>query len=231
VHAYREENYLKAIYQLCQAGEKAFVSEVAYTLGIKPPSVLEKVKVLVKKGLVTYYKTTGALLTSEGEKRAIEIIRRHRIWETYLFKELKFNWTEVHELAEQLEHISSQKLIDRVFEKCGRPAYDPHGDPIPDVFGNLPLSSRRPLLNSVKGCKCIVLGVSKHTKGFLSFISSLPLSLNDKVTVEEVIPFDNTIVIKGKNSKKLHISEKVSQHILVACTKSSCRCKVSMLDN
>jgi DtxR family Mn-dependent transcriptional regulator len=106
--SYREENYLKAIYQISQAEKEAVVTitEIAHVLDVKPPSVLEKLNILVKKGLITYNKVDGAVLTKAGKELAVNIVRRHRIWETYLFKQLKFSWSEVHEIAEQLEQIN-----------------------------------------------------------------------------------------------------------------------------
>src|ERR1044071_9020763 len=130
------ENYLKTIYNL-SADSKAAVGnfKLAEKLGIKPASVTESLKKLHTLKYVVYEKSYGTRLTAVGAKLALDIIRRHRIWETYLAKELGFGWHEVHEIAEELEHVKNDKLINKLSEILGNPNYDPHGDPIPDEKG------------------------------------------------------------------------------------------------
>jgi DtxR family Mn-dependent transcriptional regulator len=224
---YREENYLKAIYQLANHDKSKSVSptDIANWLEVKPPTVLEKLGILVKKEYVTYNKFDGAKLTSSGKEIALNIVRRHRIWETYLYKQLKFSWSEVHEIAEQLEHINSDKLIDRIYDVIGKPDFDPHGDPIPNKQGKLPKSDRRPLSKSIKGCKCVVLGVSEHSEVFLNYLTEMNISLNDILTVEQINSYDNSLKLSAKTKEPILISEKSAQQILVQCLKPNCGCK------
>ncbi|MCD6017390.1 MAG: metal-dependent transcriptional regulator [Bacteroidetes bacterium] len=224
---YREENYLKAIYQLANHDKTRPVSptDIANWLEVKPPTVLEKLAILVKKEYVTYNKFDGAKLTPKGNEVALNIVRRHRIWETYLYKQLKFSWTEVHEIAEQLEHINSDKLIDRIYDVIGNPDFDPHGDPIPNKQGKLPKSDRRPLSQSIKGCKCVVLGVSEHSEVFLNYLTELNISLNDKLIVEQINSYDDTLKLGNKTKEAILMSSKAAQQILVQCLKPNCTCK------
>lgn len=224
---YREENYLKAIYQLANHDKTKSVSptDIANWLEVKPPTVLEKLAILVKKEFVTYNKFDGAKLTQKGSEVALNIVRRHRIWETYLYKQLKFSWSEVHEIAEQLEHINSDKLIDRIYDVIGNPDFDPHGDPIPNKLGKLPKSDRRPLSQSIKGCKCVVLGVSEHSEVFLNYLTELNISLNDKLTVEQINSYDETFKLGNKTKEPILMSSKAAQQILVQCLKPNCACK------
>jgi DtxR family Mn-dependent transcriptional regulator len=223
-----DEKYLKAIYQisLAENKSKATISELAYYLDLKPPSVLERLKTLQAEKLITYKKTSGILLSKTGHKEALNVIRKHRIWETFLNKVCKFGWNEVHELAEQLQNVNSEKLIDRIYTLSGEPKFDPHGDPIPDKTGKLPVSERRPLLNSAEGCKCVVLGVNEDSADFLNYLTELKIGLNDKLTVEKIFAFDGSIKVKYKNNEKTAIlSSKVAEKILVTCTKPGCACK------
>lgn len=224
---YREENYLKAIYQLSNHDKTKIVSatEIAICLEIKPPTVLEKLAILVKKGYVTYNKFDGAKLSQTGKEIAINIVRRHRIWETYLYKQLKFSWSEVHEIAEQLEHVNSDKLIDRIYDVIGNPDFDPHGDPIPNKQGKLPKSDRRPLSQSLKGCRCIILGVSEHSEVFLNYLTELKIGLNDKITVEQINAYDDSLKLLTKNKELVLITSKAAKQILVNCIKPNCDCK------
>ncbi len=224
---YREENYLKAIYQLSDNNGKEIVSptDIAHWLEVKPPTVLEKLAILVKKEYITYNKFDGAKLTKTGKEIALNIVRRHRIWETYLYKQLKFSWSEVHEIAEQLEHVNSDKLMDRIYDMIGNPDFDPHGDPIPNKQGKLPKSDRRPLSKSIKGCKCVVLGVSEHSEVFLNYLTELHIGLNDKLTVEQVNSYDDSLKLNTKNKEIVLMSSKAAQQILVHCLKPGCACK------
>lgn len=223
---YREENYLKAIYQLNDQGKSTIVTatEIAHWLEVKPPTVLEKLNILTKKGYITYNKYEGAKLTHSGKEIALNIIRRHRIWETYLYKQLQFSWSEVHEIAEQLEHVDSDKLLDKIYTIMGKPDFDPHGDPIPNKQGKFPKSNRRPLSESVKGCKCVVLGVSEHSEVFLNYLTELKIGLNDKLTVEQIHSYDNSLKLTTKNKEVIIMSEKAASQILVQCLKSNCNC-------
>lgn len=225
--SFTEENYLKAIYQLSMAnkGQAVSATHIANWLALKPPTVLEKLHVLSGKALIKYNKAEGAELTKKGHEIAINIVRRHRIWETYLYKQLNFTWSEVHEIAEQLEHVNSDKLIDKIYNLLGNPEFDPHGDPIPNKQGQLPKSERRPLSASVKGCKCLVLGVSLHSEVFLNYLSEQHIALNEVLVVDQLIAFDDSIKVYNKHKASIIISAKASQHLQVTCIKPNCACK------
>lgn len=223
-----DEKYLKAIYQLSlsEKGKKAGITDLAYTLDLKPPTIHERLKILQQSKLITYKKTAGIHLTRTGEKEALVVIRKHRIWETFLHKVCKFGWSEVHELAEQLQHVNSEKLIDRIYSLSGEPKFDPHGDPIPDKSGALPVSHRRPLLNSVEGCKCIVVGVNEDSPDFLNYLTEINIGLNEKLLVERIFLFDGSLKVAFKNFQSTVLSSKVAEKILVTCVKSGCSCKI-----
>lgn len=222
-----DEKYLKAIYQISldEKGRKPTLSDLAWYLELKPPTVLERINVLQKEKLVSYTKLSGIQLTKTGHKEALNVVRRHRIWETFLNKVCKFGWNEVHELAEQLQNVNSEKLIDRIYKLSGEPRFDPHGDPIPDKSGNVPVSVRRPLANSIEGCKCLVLGVIEDSAEFLNYLTELNIGLNDKLQVEKIFSFDGSVKVKYKSSESAVLSSKVAEKILVTCTKPGCLCK------
>src|SRR4051812_16175256 len=220
----KEENYLKAIYQLgvIDKGSVASATALAHWLALKPPTVLEKLSTLTAKGLIKYNRTDGATLTKKGFEIAINIVRRHRIWETYLYKQLNFTWSEVHEIAEQLEHVNSDKLIDKIYSILGNPEFDPHGDPIPDKQGLLPKSDRRPLSKSVKGCRCVMLGVTEHSEVFLNHLTDLNIALNDKLIVEQIIAYDGSMRLLNHKKQSVLISAKAAEQVLVSCLKPNC---------
>jgi DtxR family transcriptional regulator, Mn-dependent transcriptional regulator len=224
-----DEKYLRAIYQVSSSEkqEKVTISELAYYLDLKPPTVLERLKILKKDKLVTYHKSNGVVLTKTGYKEALDVIRKHRVWETFLVKVCKFGWGEVHDLAEQLQNINSEKLIDRIFTLSGEPKFDPHGDPIPDKEGRLPARKQRPLLNSINGCRCIVLGVNEDSADFLNYLTEMKIGLNDKLLVDKLYAFDGSVKVKYKNNQEAVLSSKVAEKILVTCTKPGCACKTT----
>jgi DtxR family Mn-dependent transcriptional regulator len=227
MYSHTEENYLKAIYQLgaAEKGKVVTATDLANWLALKPPTVLEKLQTLTARKLITYNRKEGAGLTRTGYDIAINVVRRHRIWETYLYRQLKFSWSEVHEIAEQLEHVCSDKLIDKIYAILNYPEFDPHGDPIPNQQGILPVSVRRPLSKSVKGCKCIVLGVSEYSEAFLNYLTDLKIALNDKLMVEEIISYDETIKVSNKHKEIVLISAKAAGQLQVSCIKPNCGCK------
>lgn len=227
MYSHTEENYLKAIYQLgaAEKGKVVTATDLANWLALKPPTVLEKLQTLTARKLITYNRKEGAGLTRTGYDIAINVVRRHRIWETYLYRQLKFSWSEVHEIAEQLEHVCSDKLIDKIYAILNYPEFDPHGDPIPNQQGILPVSVRRPLSKSIKGCKCIVLGVSEYSEAFLNYLTDLKIALNDKLMVEEIISYDETIKVSNKHKEIVLISAKAAGQLQVSCIKPNCGCK------
>ena len=222
-----DDNYLKAIYHLRYSENEKLVSPtmVANELLIKPPSVLEKLKSLSTRKYLTYSKESGIVLSKTGKEIAINVIRRHRIWETYLHKHLGFNWSEVHEAAEDLEHVRNEKLIDKIYEVLGNPEFDPHGDPIPNKQGVFPKSERRLLSSSITGCKVIVVGVNEHSDSFLKYLSEINLNLNDKFTIQKIIEYDGSVQLKNKKNEFIQISKLIADKIMVRCEKANCECK------
>ena len=210
------ENYLKSIYHL-SSGNSTVVSnkQLAVQLNVIPATVTEALKKLDEMGFVSYEKSYGTRLTQKGIKQAVIIIRRHRIWETYLAKELDFGWDEVHELAEQLEHISSKKLIEKLAIKLGNPLFDPHGDPIPDANGKfhkvefIKLSEARP------GRTYVLTGVADHSTAFLKFLDKHGLRIGLRIKIREIEEFDQTFHVTLQNEHQLVLSLMAAKNLLV----------------
>lgn len=222
-----DEKYLRAIYQISRSENKgkATLSDLAYYMGLKPPTVLERLKILQQAKLISYDKKKGISLSKTGEREALNVVRKHRIWETFLHKVCKFNWSEVHELAEQLQSVESGKLIERIYQLSGEPQFDPHGDPIPTKEGVLPASERRPLLQSVEGCRCTVMGVNEDSAEFLNYLSELNIGLNEKLLIEKIFAFDGTLKVRYKTTETALLSSKVAEKIMVSCNRPGCLCR------
>lgn len=211
------ENYLKCIYSLQTDNENQGVStnSIAEKLETQAPSVTDMLKKLKSKGLVDYRKYQGARLTDEGQRIAVAIIRRHRLWEVFLVDQLHFKWDEVHEIAEQLEHVDSEALTERLDSFLGHPKFDPHGDPIPDKNGVLnPLSQRFSLHSLSEGEVGVIVGVNDSDDEFLKYLDSMKLTLGVKVEVVKHYAFDHSTVIKTQSGER-HISESVAKNILL----------------
>jgi len=212
------ENYLKTIYNL-SSGKTSVVSnqKLADKLGISPGTVTEALRKLHELKLVIYEKSYGSRLTTQGTKEALAIIRRHRIWETYLAKELGFAWHEVHEIAEELEHIKNDKLINKLAEIMGNPVFDPHGDPIPDAKGKIRKSIFIKLSEGkVKG-DYTVMGVTDHSTTFLKYLEKHRLIIGAELHIKAIEDFDNSILLTCKG-KDISISAKAGESIIVeAC--------------
>ena len=210
-----EENYLKAILKL-SGKKKAAVSTnaIAEELETKASSVTDMIKKLTDKKLVNYQKYNGTSLTKKGHEIAVHIVRKHRLWEVFLVKKLNFQWDEVHEIAEQLEHIKSPKLVEHLDAFLGFPQYDPHGDPIPSKNGDFPKSFSAPLIDLPEGNKGQVVGVSQDNPSFLQYLDKLEIHLGSKIQVIEKIEFDQSLEIKI-NGKATHISPELAKNILI----------------
>jgi DtxR family transcriptional regulator, Mn-dependent transcriptional regulator len=212
-----EENYIKAIFtiNISNAGTGASTNELSAYLNNKAGSVTDMLKKLSEKKLIHYEKYKSVLLTAKGHRLALDIVRKHRLWEVFLMEKLKFRWDEVHDIAEQLEHIKSDELVRRLDDYLGRPRFDPHGDPIPDAKGQLStITSRRLSTFKDKG-KYVFTGVAEHSKSFLQHLTSIGLKIGDDILVEEVNEFDNSLRVKINNSERRFLSDRVSANILV----------------
>ncbi len=210
-----EENYIKSIYHLATNSVKGIsTNAIAKKLETKASSVTDMLKKLSDKGLVVYKKYQGVTLTEFGIKTAVNIIRKHRLWEVFLVEKLNFSWDEVHEVAEQLEHIKSPKLIDELDVFLGFPKQDPHGDPIPDKEGNFKPIDKRLLTTLSENEKGICVGVNDSSSGFLQFLDKQGISLGVSIEVVEKEPFDGSLVIKV-NNKVLSISNKIASNLYI----------------
>ena len=209
------ENYLKNIYHL-SSDNKAVVGnfQLAKKLNIQPASVTESLRKLHELKYVIYEKSYGTRLTSVGVKMALEIVRRHRIWETYLAKELGFGWDEVHEIAEELEHIKNDKLINKLSEILGNPTHDPHGDPIPDAKGKLKKENFVNLKDCRPGKWYKIMGVSDHSTIFLKFLEKNKLVIGAEIFLKAVEDFDRSLILTLNNVQVI-ISPKVAENIVV----------------
>ena len=210
-----EENYLKAILSInLNKNSAASTNEIANTLNTSAASVTEMVKKLQDKNLVIYEKYKGVNLSSNGRKKAIEILRKHRLWETFLVKKLGFNWSEVHDVAEQLEHIKSKKLTDKLNRFLNYPKFDPHGEPIPTKNGIIPTTNRITLSEMPVNSKGIIMGVSLDNKEFLEYLTKLNISIGSKVYAIDRISFDQSMKIKI-NTTIEYISKEIAQNVLI----------------
>lgn len=210
-----EENYLKAIFSLSLASQKAVsTNSIAQKLSTKASSVTDMVRKLSDKSLVNYVKYQGVSLTDDGKQVAVRIIRKHRLWEVFLVKHLDFSWDEVHDVAEQLEHVKSLKLIKKLDAYLEYPAYDPHGDPIPDEDGNIAHHTDVMLSSMQENEECIILGVKDSASTFLKYLDSSGIKLGSKVLVLHKEDFDNSMKIKI-NDLELSISNQISKNLFV----------------
>jgi DtxR family Mn-dependent transcriptional regulator len=210
-----EENYLKIIFHLEQREEgPALTTDIARIIGLKAASVSEMLKKLSARKLITYQKYQGVKLTPVGRKKAVSIVRKHRLWEVFLLQQLGFAWDEVHDMAEQLEHIDSDELINRLDKYLGNPKFDPHGDPIPDKDGKIVNHRCLPLSEAKAGRKYILAGVSNHSNLFLRHLSELGFRLNDTIKVHSVMDYDRSLMIRI-HSKSFVITHQVASQLKV----------------
>ncbi|MFT4203642.1 MAG: metal-dependent transcriptional regulator [Chitinophagaceae bacterium] len=194
--SHTEENYLKVIYVLeRETSGKIPNLSIAEKLDINPATVTEMLKKLQEKKLIDYNRIAGASLSKQGNLHALRIIRKHRLWETFLEEKLHFNWDEVHDIAEQLEHIDSDKLVDKLDEHLGFPKFDPHGDPIPDAQGRIPETNYVALANVKKLGKYRLDAVSNASKLFLQYLDKIHLNIHDEIEVKEILEFDKSLVV------------------------------------
>ena len=210
-----EENYLKAIYHLETDSKKGIsTNAIAKSLATKASSVTDMVKKLSDKKVVLYKKYQGVTLTELGLKTAANIVRKHRLWEVFLVQKLNFSWDEVHEVAEQLEHIKSAKLINQLDALLGFPKYDPHGDPIPDKDGNLSKIDKILLSTLLKNESGVCVGVDDSSSEFLQFLDKKGITLGKQITVLEKEDFDDSLSI-GIEGEKLSISNKIANNLYI----------------
>lgn len=214
-----EERYLKAIYKIAQKkGNPVSTNDLAEELSTSAASVTDMIKKLFEKKLVDYQRYQGSLLTQEGGRVATILVRKHRLWESFLVDKLGFGWGEVHELAEQLEHIQSDQLIDRLEEFLDFPRFDPHGDPIPDRSGRFTLRTQQPLFSLCMGEVAEVVGVAIHDSQFLGFLGEMRIEIGTRFEVLEKFDYDGSMRIQIDDHQPTLISPIIAKNIYVKKT-------------
>lgn len=210
-----EENYLKAIYHLQNEIDVAVsTNELSTFLNTKASSVTDMLKKLSEKSLVFYKKYQGVKLSAEGKSRALKVIRKHRLWEVFLVEKLNFNWDEVHDIAEQLEHIQSEQLTDKLDAFLDYPKRDPHGDPIPNHKGEFTVANKALLSDLDLGEEGLCIGVKDSSSDFLNYLDKQGISLGKTLKIEDKEKFDHSILISF-DDKTLRVSEQIAQNLYI----------------
>lgn len=211
-----EENYLKTIYHLlADENETANTNAIAARLETKPSSVSDMLKKLHVKGLIQYEKYKEPILTSDGEMKALGIIRKHRLWEYFLHEKLHLSWDKVHDIAEQLEHIQSTILVEKLDQYLGHPEFDPHGDPIPQKDGKFTQLDQCPLSDVEIGKAVKISGLRNHETDFLQYLNDIKIEIGTSIKVLDIVRFDKSMTISVNESHKIIISNEVAQNLLV----------------
>ena len=215
-YSYTEENYLKSIYHLCDAtiGNYTSTNHIATYMKIKPATVTNMLQKLKEKKLITYKPYSKVTLNKSGKLVALQVIRKHRLWEVFLVKKLAFTWDQVHDVAEQLEHIQSAELIEKLDAFLQYPNIDPHGDPIPNADGELIQIPTKKLSEIKIGQSCKVVAVADSSIELLRYLSEINIELGTKIILKNKIEIADTIIIKTQN-KIIHISLKIANKISV----------------
>lgn len=216
VLTYSEENYLKAIFHLSEEGKKGVsTNDISGEMKTRPASVSDMLRKLGDKKVIEYKKYYGVHITEDGKKLALQTIRKHRLWEVFLVEKLNFSWDEVHEVADELEHIKSRILIQRLDEYLGFPKFDPHGDPIPDEYGDVRSRPRLPLSEiEVNGTGQIV-AVKDSSAAFLRYLDKVGAYIGARIKVLDKVEFDGSIEILVDNKKSIFMSKDVVNNILI----------------
>ena len=214
--SHTEENYLKSIYLLAHPERGKIPNfSIAQHLNINPATVTEMLKKLAEKKWIDYSRADGATLTAAGQLLALHVIRKHRLWETFLVQHLNFTWDEVHEVAEQLEHIQSQKLLDQLSIFLGHPEFDPHGDPIPNQDGLMPTSQAVLLSDCQPGELRKFVAVANHSPSFLQYLSKVGFHIQQTIEIEDVYDFDMSMHVILNGDRKTVFSAEVAKCLLV----------------
>lgn len=210
-----EENYIKSIYHLQQTGDVVSTNDLATELQTKPASVTDMLKKLKTKKLVHYERYQGFTLTDTGVKLALSIIRKHRLWEYFLVNELAFGWDEVHTIAEELEHVSSKSLVEKLDKYLNYPKFDPHGDPIPDGNGKMETRKQVTLMEMKLNCNAEVSSVGSQSTELLELLRHRNIGIGTILKVVKKFSFDNSFEIKVKDFPAFSISEQLAQTLFL----------------
>ncbi|MEQ9425845.1 MAG: metal-dependent transcriptional regulator [Cyclobacteriaceae bacterium] len=215
--SFAEENYIKAIFHLSNWGEiSVSTNSIADQLNTKPASVSDMIKKLANKGVINYRKYQGVEITSKGKSLALQVIRKHRLWEVFLVEKLRFKWDEVHEIAEQLEHVKSPRLTDKLDEFLGYPKVDPHGDPIPNKNGEVKVGPKLGLSQMEEGSQGTVVQVDDSNPAFLKYLDKIGIYIGARIKVNERVEFDGSLELIIDNNQKQFVSSEAANNILVA---------------
>lgn len=234
--SFTEENYLKALLQITieNPGKgEAGTNELAAHLSVKPATVNDMLKKLKEKKLIDYEKYGKISLTLQGRKNAVEVLRKHRLWETFLYEKMDFTWDEVHEVAEQLEHIQSAKLVEKLDKLLGYPEFDPHGDAIPNAKGEIKTQFKKTLSQVQAGNSCKLVAVKDNSAPFLQYVVKVGLGISSRIKVVSRNNYDALMEIEV-NGKRSNVSQKFAENIYIVCnncvigkpcSKSKCQIK------
>ena len=211
-----EESYLKAIYYISDGGKKSVsTNDISFKMKTKPASVSDMLRRLAQKELIEYRKYYGVNIIEEGKKLALHTIRKHRLWEVFLVEKLRFSWDEVHEVADELEHIKSQLLIQRLDEYLGFPKFDPHGDPIPDEYGDVRAKPRWPLSDLDINATGQIVAVKDSSAAFLRYLDKVGAYIGARIKVLDKVEFDGSVEILVDQKKTIFMSKDVAGNVLV----------------
>ena len=210
-----EENYIKTIYHLQQHDSTVGTNEVASKLNTKAASVTDMLKRLNTKQVLNYEKYKGFSLSHEGEKIALGIVRKHRLWEFFLVEKLQFRWDEVHAIAEELEHVSSKQLVERLDSFLGHPKFDPHGDPIPDSDGKMEVQQQINLVDLQLGQAAIVSAVGSQSTELLELLTHKNIAIGTPITLKKKFSFDNSLEIETTHGNTFTISRELALALFV----------------
>lgn len=215
--SHTEENYLKTIYRIAETDTNRPVSTnaIAALMNTAAASVTDMIKRLAEKNLIHYEKYKGVILTDKGNSIATKLVRKHRLWEVFLVEWLHFAWDEVHDLAEQLEHIQSAELVERLDIFLNHPRFDPHGDPIPDADGNF--TQRKQVLMTTLDANQggVVVGVNEHSASFLQYLDKLGINIGTRIDVIEVFAYDGSRNVILNNEKEVLLSGKICENLFL----------------
>lgn len=211
-----EENYLKIIYQL-SLQDKGLIStgSIGKEMKAKPSSVTDMLTKLKKKGAIEHTPYKGVSLTKAGKQTALHLLRKHRLWEVFLVEKLDFKWDKIHEIAEQLEHIESPELVDKLDAYLGFPQTDPHGHPIPDKDGRFVVRQCILLSEVPESQKVKIVRVEDDTPAFLQYLDANNLKIGNQLVILKRINFDKSLELNVEHNRSLHVSQKVAENILV----------------
>lgn len=215
MHSLTEENYLKAIFNISEGNGSAGINELSQSLFVKMPTATGMVKKLAEKGLVIYESYRPLRLTETGKKAAALIIRKHRLTEMFLVEKMNFGWEEVHEIAEQIEHIQSSLFFDKMAELLDYPDFDPHGSPIPDKFGNISPVKHVRLMDCIAGQEVVLAAVIHSSDSFLKFLNTRGLKLGTPIFVHSIEDFDHSMIVSFAEKPNEMLSRKVCERLLV----------------